>query len=77
MPPPTPDVEVPEPGTRVRAIRWGVSNSSIDDNLTVPPGTEGTVVSVDAIGTIHVLWDNRTRLGLLAGQDQWEEVRNG
>lgn len=61
-----------EPGTRVRAIRFTTENSSIDDNLTVPPGTEGTVTMVDHVGTIHVLWDNRTRLGLLKGRDQWE-----
>lgn len=62
----------PEPGTRVRAIRFTIENSSIDDNLTVPPGTEGTVRLVDHVGTIHVLWDNGTYLGLLKGQDQWE-----
>lgn len=47
---------------------------TIDDNVTVPPGTEGTVVSVDDTGTLHVQWDNGARLGLIAGQDEWERV---
>lgn len=45
---------------------------TIDANVTVPPGTEGTVVSVDDTGTLHVQWDNGARLGLIAGQDEWE-----
>lgn len=45
---------------------------SIDDNVTVPPGTCGTVTDVDDGGTIHVNWDNGRRLGLLPGRDEWE-----
>lgn len=66
---------IPEIGTRVRAIRWAIHNSSIDDNLTVPPGTEGTVTHIDSTGTVFVLWDNGVRLGLLKDQDRWEVVK--
>lgn len=45
---------------------------TIDDNMTVPPGTEGTVRSVDDGGTLHVGWDNGARLGLLPGYDEFE-----
>lgn len=45
---------------------------TIDDNVTVPPGTEGTVASIDDTGTLHVHWDNGARLGLIAEQDEWE-----
>lgn len=45
---------------------------TIDDNVTVPPGTQCTVKSLDDTGTVHVEWDNGSRLGLIAGQDEWE-----
>lgn len=35
----------------------------VNDNESVPPGTEGTVVSVDGAGTVHVRWDNGRRIG--------------
>lgn len=33
------------------------------------PGTRGTVVCVDDIGTIHVNWDNGSGLGPVPGED--------
>lgn len=47
---------------------------SVDDNVTVPPGTLGTVTDVDDVQTIHVDWDNGRRLGLLPGRDQWKRL---
>ena len=47
---------------------------SVDDNVIVPPGTLGTVDSADDMGTLHVVWDNGSRLGLLPGADEWEVV---
>lgn len=59
--------EYPE-GTRVRCI------SMSDPYHPVPTGTEGTVINVDDIGTIHVNWDNGQSLGLAYGADQYEKV---
>ena len=47
-----------EVGTRVRLISMG------DDPRPLPVGTEGTVVHVDDMGTVHVAWDNGRRLGM-------------
>lgn len=44
-------------GTRVKLI-------NMDDMQAPPAGTEGTVICVDDIGTIHVKWDNGCGLGL-------------
>ena len=59
-------------GVRVRAVSFGPG--AVDDNLTVPPGTEGTVIHVDDAGTLHVSWDNGALLGLLPRCDKWEVV---
>ena len=48
---------------------------TIDDNVTVPPGTEGVVDHIDDVGTVHVQWDNGHHIGLLPGYDAWEEVK--
>jgi hypothetical protein len=54
---------------------------SIDDNVTVPPGTEGTVTDVltDTEGVAYqvaVDWDNDSRLRMMASVDQWEVVED-
>lgn len=38
-----------------------------EDNFkeTLPPGTKGTVRYVDSLGTVHIQWDNGSRLGAL------------
>lgn len=41
------------------------------DDVTAPPvGTEGTVFNVDPQGTIHVLWDNGSTLGVAWPEDK-------
>jgi hypothetical protein len=50
-------------GDRVAAVYF--AEGRVDDNLTVPAGTEGSVMHVDDIGTVHVAWDNGVRLGIL------------
>jgi hypothetical protein len=45
--------------------------------ISLPPGLEGTVVARDDAGTVHVLWDNGARLGLIPGIDEWEELAEG
>lgn len=41
----------------------------MDDPQAPPIGTEGTVIAVDDIGTIHVKWDNGSGLGVAYGED--------
>lgn len=61
--------DTPAPGSRIRLVRH------TDIYTTLRPGQTGTVVSVDATGTIHVRWDDGRVLGLVpeAG-DCWEEI---
>lgn len=47
---------------------------SIDDNITVPPGTRGTVVGSDDAGTWLVDWDNGARLSIIPGVDRYRIV---
>lgn len=51
------------PKTRVRLIR-------MDDPQAPPIGTEGTVIHVDSLGTIHVQWDNGSALGVAFDEDK-------
>ena len=45
------------------------------DHVHAPKiGTQGTVVLVDAIGTIHVRWDNGSGLGVAYGEDRCHRV---
>lgn len=65
-------------GDRVRIIRWATDGASIDDNETVPAGTEGTVSMLIPefsfmAEQITVEWDNGAKLGLLE-EDEWEPV---
>ena len=52
------------PGTRVELVK-------MDDpfNTVLHPGSKGTVVSVDDIGTIHIAWDCGSSLGVVYGED--------
>jgi len=45
-------------GTRVELVQ-------MNDAQAPPPGTKGTVTGVDAVGTIHVRWDNGSTLGIV------------
>lgn len=49
-------------GCRVRLVR-------MDDPHAPAPGTEGTVIAVDDVGTVHVSWDNGSGLGVVYGVD--------
>lgn len=49
-------------GCRVELLR-------MDDVQAPPIGTFGTVDVVDDLGTIHVTWDNGSRLGVAYGID--------
>ena len=56
-------------GTRVELIH-------MDDpyNTKLIPGSKGTVLCVDDMGTIHVQWDCDSSLGLIPGEDAWEKI---
>ena len=51
-------------GTRVELVK-------MDDpyNTVLHPGSLGTVIDVDDIGTIHVAWDCGSSLGVVYGED--------
>ena len=54
-------------GTRVRLLK-------MDDTQAPPIGSEGTVIAVDDIGTIHVSWDKGVSLGVVFGEDLCEKI---
>ncbi len=56
------------PGTRIYLI------SMEDPYQPVPPGTRGTVLFVDDIGTIHPKWDNGSSLGVVPGEDLFRKL---
>lgn len=55
-------------GRRVRLV------SCEDPYTNLKPGSEGTVLFVDAVDTVHVDWDNGSALGLVEGVDQWRFI---
>ena len=46
----------------------------MNDLQAPPPGTKGTVVCVDGIGTIHVRWETGSALGVVYGEDECKVV---
>lgn len=56
-------------GTRVELVK-------MDDpyNTVLHPGSLGTVISVDDIGTIHVAWDCGSSLGVVYGEDMCKRI---
>lgn len=48
---------------------------SMNDLYTrIDPGTQGTVIGVDDIGTIHVSWDSGSTLGVVFGEDSCKKI---
>lgn len=45
-----------------------------DPHTRLRPGLTGVVTLVDGTGTVHVLWEDGHRLGLIPGIDAWEVV---
>lgn len=58
-------------GRRVRL------ESCSDPYTKLPKGLLGTVTLVDGSGTLHMAWDNGSRLGLIPGEDVYEVLPNG
>lgn len=56
-------------GTRVELVK-------MDDpfNTILHPGSQGTVVEVDDIGTIHVAWDCGSSLGVVYMEDVCRKI---
>ena len=54
--------EIYKPGTRVELVK-------MDDFQASPPGTRGTVLGVDDIGSIMVSWDTGSSLSVAYGED--------
>ena len=56
-------------GTRIECIHMD------DPYRPIMPGTKGTVVAVDDMGTIHMEWDNGRTLGLVPGEDEFMIIK--
>ena len=59
-----------KPGQRVRLLRL------TDPYSDFPAGSEGTVMFVDDLGTVHVAWDSGSTFGLIPGEDKWAVTPN-
>jgi hypothetical protein len=55
-------------GKRVKLV------STTDQYTKLVPGDEGIINFIDDYGTIHICWDNGSRLGLIPGEDKWELI---
>lgn len=55
-------------GTRVELVELN------DPYRHLPDGLQGTVSCVDDTGTIHVDWDNGSRLGVVYGEDRCRKI---
>ena len=55
-------------GSRILLVQMG------DDPRPIPPGTKGTVLHVDDIGTVHCLFDNGKALGLIPDVDSFHLI---
>lgn len=55
-------------GTRVQLDSMG------DDPRPVPPETKGTVVAVDDIGTVFVVFDNGRQLGICPEVNRFHKI---
>lgn len=56
------------PGARIALVH------TTDEHTRLQPYSTGTVMHVDDAGTVHVLWDDGTRLGLIPGEDVWRSL---
>ena len=51
-----------------------VELEQMDDVQAPPTGTKGTVIGVDAIGSIMVKWDNGSTLSVCYGKDSCRRI---
>lgn len=45
--------------------------ATTDPYSQMRPGLRGTIVAVDAVGTLHVEWDDGSQLGMVPGEDEF------
>lgn len=45
-----------------------------DDPRPIDPGTLGTVIHVDDVGTVHCVFDNGRSLGLIPDEDSFRKI---
>ena len=55
------------PGMRIRLLK-------MEDIQAPLIGTEGTVLGVDDVGSVIVMWDNGSRLNVVLGEDAVEII---
>lgn len=55
-------------GTRIELINM------TDPYVSIPSGTRGTVRITDDIGTLHTVFDNGRRLGIIPGVDSFRKL---
>lgn len=48
--------------------------SMSDPYTALKRGDQGTVISVDDIGTVHIAWDNGSSLGAAYGEDHIRRI---
>jgi hypothetical protein len=53
-------------GMRIRMINMDDDTSAIDE------GMEGTIMTIDDLGTLHVKWDDGSQLGVIPTVDEYE-----
>ena len=70
----TPKPEIIERLRKQCPVGCRVELLKMDDRQAPPVGTLGTVIGVDAIGTVHVDWDNGCGLGVAYGEDACRRV---
>nr|DAG75152.1 MAG TPA: protein of unknown function DUF4314 [Caudoviricetes sp.] len=46
----------------------------MEDTQAPPPGTKGTVLGVDDMGSIMVSWDNGSGLNVIYGEDRCHRI---
>lgn len=56
------------PGDRIELV-------SMEDAMSVPPGTQGTVEYVDDGGNVHMVWDNGSTLSFLPDIDKCKRLK--
>lgn len=56
-------------------LRRRIELVSCNDKYTnLRPGSQGTIVIIDSLGTVFAEWDDGSTLGLIPGVDKWRYI---